>query len=78
MDDTNKPAEEVKQETTETPVAQTPVVEEKAVDRTKNRRGCSSWRNSIEAPAEPAEEVKEIKTPDKSRRKSKLKKKKGK
>ena len=65
MDDTNKPAEEVKQETTETPVAQTPVVEEKAVEEPKTEEVAAPEETVVEAPAEPAEEVKEIKTPDK-------------
>jgi transcriptional antiterminator NusG len=65
MDDTNKPAEEVKQETTETPVAQTPVVEEKAVEEPKTEEVAAPEETVVEAPAEPAEEVKEIKAPDK-------------
>jgi transcriptional antiterminator NusG len=59
MDDTNKPAEEIKEEATETPVEETPVVEEKAEEV------AAPEEKTEEAVEEPVEEVKEIEAPEK-------------
>ena len=68
MDDTNKPAEEVKEEATEQPVEETPVVEEKveeATEEPKTEEVAAPEEKTEEAVEEPVEEVKEIEAPEK-------------
>jgi transcriptional antiterminator NusG len=68
MDDTKKPAEEIKEETTDQPVEEAAVVEEKveeATEEPKTEEVAAPEEKTEEAVEEPVGEVKEIEAPKK-------------